>query len=121
MSGMGLAMAGGGGVIFAAIFGGGLFLRVLGLAVVNARGRRASRVHAVLRALVAWAPAAVLVYMTFASTVLFRNVAYARSHLGAAAVIGAAVVLFIGGALIAALRPARGVQDVISRTYVVPR
>ena len=71
--------------------------------------------------MVAWAPAVVLVYMTFNSTVLFRDVAYAMAHGREASVIGAAAVLFLGGAIVAALRPARGVQDYVAGTWVVPR
>jgi len=121
MGGMGLGFSAAFGIVFAGIFGGGLLFRVFGLAVVNRRGHRVSRPHAVVRALIAWAPGIAFVVLCFRSSIPFRDLAFAHAHLGSTIAIAAALALFLGGALVAALRPARGLQDVVARTYVVPR
>jgi hypothetical protein len=116
-----LGMAGVCGVVLAIVFRGGVLLRVFGLAVVDRRGRQASRIQAGVRALVAWTPAFVFVYLVFRTRVLFRDWAYTVQHPGATTAVAIAAVVFVGGALIAAFRRSRSIQDGIAGTFVVPR
>jgi uncharacterized RDD family membrane protein YckC len=121
MSAIGVAFSAGFGVIFAGVFSGGLFLRAFGLAVVSRDGRRAYRWRAIFRALVAWAPAVVVVWLAFRSRVPFADWTYAKAHLPATIGIVAATSLLIVGAIVATLRPMRGLQDRIAGTWIVPR
>jgi hypothetical protein len=110
------------GVIFAAAFRGGLLLRIFGLAVVDARGRRATRSRAWLRALVAWAPAIALIALTSTFPALYyRDAAEAAAHKSWFVINALPAIVFIAGGIVAALRPARGWQDRIARTFIVPR
>jgi len=90
----------------AAGFRGGLILRTLDIAVVTHAGEEASRQRALLRAIVAWSPC-----LFFLFAILFG-----WTGLGTAA-----LVLMVGGAVMAYLRPERGLQDLIACTRLVPR
>jgi tRNA A-37 threonylcarbamoyl transferase component Bud32 len=90
----------------AAWFRGGLMLRALDIAVVTGAGEEASRQRALLRAIVAWSPCLFFLFaILFGWTVLGT----------------AALVLMVGGTVMAYLTPERGLQDRIVRTWLVPR
>ncbi len=74
----------------AAGFRGGLILRALDIAVVTHAGEEASRQRALLRAIVAWSPC-----LFFLFAILF----------GWTVLGSAALVLMVGGAVMAYLRP----------------
>jgi len=90
----------------AAWFRGGLMLRTFDIAVVTGAGEEASRQRALLRAMVAWSPC-----LLFLLAVLS----------GWTVVGAAALVLMLGGAVMAYLTPEHGLQDLIVRTRLVPR
>jgi len=90
----------------AALFRGGLMLQALGITAVTAAGEEVSRPRALLRAVVAWSPC-----LVFVLAILFS-----RPWLG----VGALGVAGAGVAL-AALTPARGLQDRIVGTWLVAR
>jgi hypothetical protein len=114
---IGLSAAAIGGVVFAFVFNGGLFLRVLGLRLVDGRGSPTSRVRSCLRAVVAWAPVGVFAYGEWASGASIRG-GFVVTHPVVLAVAIAALIAFVVGALVAATR--RSIQDVLLRTWVVP-
>jgi hypothetical protein len=119
MLALGLLLEAAFGVIFAFFLRGGLLLRVFGLAVVDRRGLRASRLRAAWRALVAWAPAAA------ASAVLINfgvlvDAGKSAAHPGWTAIAVGAAVIFAAGGAFAALRPARSLQDRAAGTSIVP-
>jgi hypothetical protein len=90
----------------AAGFRGGLILRALDIAVVTHAGEEASRQRALLRAVVAWSPCLFFLFaILFGWTVLGT----------------AALVLMVGGAVMAYLMPERGLQDRIACTRLVLR
>jgi hypothetical protein len=92
-------------VCWAAIFRGGFWLRAFGIAVVTSDGVEASRLRAVSRALVAWSWVPVQVVVTIGG--------------GGPSLVIAVVKLI--GLLYAAGHPARGIQDRLAGTYLVPR
>ena len=116
---IGLGFAAAGGVVLAVALRGGLMLKILGLAVVDPDGRRVSRARAGWRALIAWAPAAVLVYIGISHPVFLNAASAARMPGWLASAIVAGLV-FLAGALFAVLAPTRGPQDRIAKTFVVP-
>jgi hypothetical protein len=94
----------------AAVVRGGLMLRLLGIAVVDATGREAPRWRSAARAFVAWLPIVAAVP--------------ARTSLGPQYgdwVAGPLVLLFLAGAVCALARPERGLQDRAAGTWLVPR
>ena len=116
---IGLALAAGGGVIFACALRGGLLLKFLGLAVVDASGRRAARWRTALRAAIAWAPAGAVAAIGLSASVFF-SIANAARHpiwLGLAILSG---LVFLAGAAVAMYVPNRGLQDRLAKTFVVP-
>jgi uncharacterized RDD family membrane protein YckC len=119
MSLIGLGFAAAGGVVLAVAVRGGLMLKILGLAVVDPGGRRVSRARAGWRALIAWAPAALFVYIGISHPVFMNAATAARmpGWLAGAIVTG---LVFLAGALLATLAPTRGPQDRIAGTFVVP-
>jgi len=95
--------------------GTGFTFRPFGVALVNRRGARISRVRALWRATVTWSPVIALAFVlkygpdvTDGSTAVF-------------AIDLALVALVIAGAVWASQRPARGIQDRLAGTWVVPR
>jgi len=97
---------------------GGLVARQLGLATVTRSGREISRLHSVLRVLVAGLPAIVwLVYLALAPKIQGWVPTPPRPIAGTLVVVG---VLALGLVWTIARR-ARGPHDVLLRTWVVPR
>lgn len=84
---------------------GGLSLHLAGIAVVRRDGARAGRVRQLLRAAVAWSPVLVAFW----------------TPVGGWWLAPPALALFFGGALLAVVRPIRGLQDRIAGTALVPR
>jgi eukaryotic-like serine/threonine-protein kinase len=104
------AILGGLAVLLAIAVRGGAVLRLLGIAVVDARGLEAARWRCGVRALLAWLP-------------IFVGVA--ARHWGspglANVVTWSGLAVFLAGAVYAAVNPARGLQDRIAGTWLVPR
>ena len=117
----GFAIAAAFGILFAAVFRSGLLLRGFGLAVVTRSGQRASRRRATVRALVAWAPAIAFAGGLYLSDITFRQGTYHARYPAVLIASAAAGLFFLAGALLAALRPARGCQDYVAGTWLVPR
>ena len=97
-------------LLSAAVFRGGLGLRGFGIAVATGAGVEASRLRALGRALLAWAPMAISLGVVRATAGRVETWVTAFS-LG----------LFVVGAIWAVLHPTRGLQDRIAGTYLVPR
>jgi hypothetical protein len=87
---------------------GGLTLRMFGLQLRDARGRRAGRLRCALRSLCAWGP--LLVVLVPGSDL----------SLAWAGVIGAFALLALGASY-AIWRPARGLPDLVAGTWIAPR
>ena len=97
-------------LVSAAGFRGGLALRLSGIAIVTRAGAEASRLRSFGRALLAWAPLYLSFVLLAASPATFRF--YISSVMG---------LLFLVAAIWAVVNPARGLQDRIAGTYLVPR
>jgi hypothetical protein len=117
-------------ILFALVFRGGLLLRGFGMAVVRPDGREASRARILWRALVAWSPvlfAAALGRQLPASPpggrvgFLASAMNILSNPMFAAVTLSALLAVFVVGAVIAVLRPSRGLQDRIAGTFLVPR
>ncbi len=104
------AFMGGLAVLWAVGVRGGAVLRLLGIAVVDARGREAARWRCGVRALAAWLP----VFVGAAARVWAAPTV-------ASAVVWPSLAVFLAGAVYAAVNPARGLQDRIAGTWLVPR
>jgi hypothetical protein len=89
---------------------GGAVLRPLGIAVVDARGREAARWRCGVRALAAWLP----IFVGAAARLW-------GAPMAANAVVWPSLAVFVVGAVYAVVSPARGVQDRIAGTWLVPR
>ena len=97
-------------------------MRSLGIAVVTRTGREASRLRAFGRGLVAWLPLMALLVLLFRTSVLGNGLSDGwQRHPIAILAVPALGVLFLGGALWAALHPERGLQDRVAGTWLVPR
>jgi uncharacterized RDD family membrane protein YckC len=110
------------GLLAALFLRGGILMRVLGIAVVTRTGQEASRCRVFGRALVAWLPLIALLVMLVGSGVLLSN-GFSNGwqrHPMAIAAVAVLGVLFLGGAVWAALHPERGLQDRIAGTSLVP-
>ncbi|MBN1825098.1 MAG: protein kinase [Candidatus Eisenbacteria bacterium] len=98
---------------------GGALFRPFGIAVVDGSGRPARRGRGLRRTILSWSPAFVL------SLLLIAHLWFHTARSAAAAVffpVEIALVLFWAGAVIlGTLRPERGVQDILSGTWLVPR
>ncbi len=103
------------GLIGAVAARGGLTFRMFGTAVVTRDGAPASRLRALLRALVAWAPAVAL----FAVPLVLSG--FSDSTLRGMSLRVAAIALLFAGGLWAIRRPPRGIQDRVAGTWLVPR
>ncbi len=101
--------------LIAAVAARGLLLRLLGFELVTSDGRRASRGRVLLRAAIAWSPLLVPVVV---STALGGM---AGGLWSLTAMLGVALVIQLAGAVIAIARPARGLQDRLAGTWIVPR
>jgi eukaryotic-like serine/threonine-protein kinase len=103
------------GLIGALATRGGFTLRAFGAALVTADGRDASRLRALLRAVVAWSPLALWVLLVkFGPRIQDTTV-------GIALLFTLAIALLVAGAVWAWIHPSRGVQDRIAGTWLVPR
>jgi eukaryotic-like serine/threonine-protein kinase len=99
----------------ALITGSGFTFRPFGAALVNRRGQRASRLRALWRAAVTWAPMCV----TFAIVKLSPDPPAYRLDL---LTLQTALVALIGAAAAwAVYHPSRSIQDRLAGTWVVPR
>jgi uncharacterized RDD family membrane protein YckC len=91
-------------------FRGG-FMRAIGLELVTADGRQASRLRVLVRTAVTWSPILVVpILMPFVERALPRLAGTPWWTLGV-----------LSGAIAILLTPSRGLQDRVARTWVVPR
>ena len=95
-------------LVTAVLFRGGVWLRICRMAVVDRLGSEVSRWRTLARAVIAWLPIGVGVGL------LLLDVSWPV----AAAIAG---VLQLTGIVWAVVRPARGIQDRITGTWLVPR
>jgi hypothetical protein len=95
--------------------GTGFTFRPFAVSLVNRKGKRISRVRALWRAVVTWAPMVAL-FFSFKYGPDITKGGYGFLILDAALV----AVLAAGGVW-AILRPARGIQDRLAGTWIVPR
>ena len=102
-----------GGLALAVACRGGA-LRLLGFEVVTARGDPASRLRVLARAAVAWSPVVAPFAAAYATTA-FRNPALLQT------ILGTGLMVFAVGAAYAVWSPARGIQDRLAGTWIVPR
>jgi hypothetical protein len=99
----------------ALLTGSGFTFRPSGLILVNRRGQPVSRVRALCRAAVTWSPiVAVAVAFKLGPDIMKAGNAVLALHLALHAIL-------IAGAIYAWLHPARGLQDRIAGTWIVPR
>jgi hypothetical protein len=117
-----------GSIVSPVLFRGGMLLRSLRFASVTSDGVEVSRWRALFRALVAWAPAYLYLVTALRSDLLtpvqrasylFALITPVDLPLSGTALI--ALVVFIVGGLYAAVRPARGIQEWVTGTWLVPR
>jgi hypothetical protein len=103
-------------LLLAFVFRGGLILRLFGIAVVDAAGDEVSRWRALLRAALIWSPwtAFVLLPPSAALTLVV-------SPALACMILGTFGFVMVAGMLWSIVEPARGVQDRLAQTYLVPR
>ena len=106
--GAGLSL--GGGLVSVVVRPSGLVMSSIGLAVVTRQGRQVGRVRAVVRLLVAWAP--LLVYGALLWWPVTRGAMY--SIVVAALAATPTVIGFVW----TVLRPVRGPDDLIVRTWI---
>jgi hypothetical protein len=99
----------------ALITGSGFTFRPFGAALVNRRGRRASRFRALWRAALTWAPACVLLMVIKAGP---KPPDYRLSLLALQIVL---VALVAAAAVWAVYHPSKSIQDRLSGTWIVPR
>jgi hypothetical protein len=101
------------GTFWALVLRGGLFLRLLGVAVVTRDGRPAARWRTLWRAIVAW-------WLTPAVCGLGILAGVTTHHPGLAIVLGFAIpALFVAGVIWALVAPERGLQDRLAGTWLV--
>ena len=101
-------------LVLAFAFRGGLTFLLFRVVVVDDEGSAASRVRALLRAACAWSPV-----IAFQLAPPSAKLALITHPVAAWTVLGTIVVTMIGGACWSILRPERGPQDLIARTWVV--
>lgn len=104
----------------AMIFGEGLFLRLLGVASVKRNGKKASRLRVLGRTLLVWSPfaagATLSLWLWFVWLPGFNT--SARALVWA---LGILSILILAGIAWAVWKPARGLQDMVAGTWLVPR
>jgi hypothetical protein len=99
----------------ALVTGSGFTFRLFGAALVNRKGKRISRVRGVWRAALTWSPMVALFFaFKYGPDVTKGGYAFLVLDLALVAVLAA-------GAAWAILRPARGIQDRLAGTWIVPR
>jgi hypothetical protein len=99
----------------AIVTGSGFTFRPLGAALVNTRGQRASRVRALWRSIVTWAPMCALMIAVKLSP---KPPDY---RVGLVLVQVALMAVVAAGIAWAVHRPSRSIQDRLSGTWIVPR
>jgi hypothetical protein len=99
----------------ALVTGSGFTFRPFGAALVNRRGQRASRLRALWRAAVTWAPICVTLVLVKVSP---KPPDYRVGLLGMQIVLIAAIV---AAAIWAVYHPSRSLQDRLAGTWIVPR
>jgi hypothetical protein len=113
----------GGTFIVVAVFAGvgalatgtGFTFRPFGVALVNRRGKRISRVRGLWRAAITWSPIIALVFaFKYGPDVTKGGYGFLALDLALVAVLAA-------GAVWAILRPARSIQDRLAGSWIVPR
>jgi hypothetical protein len=109
-----LALVAGLSLLTALAFRCGL-TRIMGLELVAADGRPATRLRVLARGTVVWAPSVALV--TLANVLIVSG---ART-VAVLTVGGLALLILMVGAIVAVLHPARGIQDRLAGTWIVPR
>jgi hypothetical protein len=100
------------GALVLAVVCRGVVLRLLGFAIVRGHGQPASRLRVLARTAVAWSPLLPMLVASVAGG--FGGPA------GWAVVVGASTLMLLTGAIVAILRPARGLQDRLAGTWIVP-
>jgi hypothetical protein len=97
-------------LLAALLFRGGLILRIANVAFVRRDGAKASRVRVFWRALVAWSPVALAIFL---------YAIFTRTH----PVLGAWLVYAVvcGLAIVSVALPSRGLPDRLAGTWPVPR
>jgi hypothetical protein len=108
----------GGSMLSSLIVPGGVMARLLGLAVVTRDGNEINRWRSLMRVLIAWLPATAWLVHLAASPKMQGWVPNPPSPLLGTAITLAAMSI---GAAWAIARPAHGLHDWISRTWVVQR
>jgi uncharacterized RDD family membrane protein YckC len=103
-------------VVWAFVTRGGLTLRMMGLNLVRADGRKASRWQCAWRAAIVWAPVVVLLALAVCAEVLLPRQAWMHTLLWSGAVL-----LLAGDFLLAWCYPRRSWHDRLVGTYLVPR
>jgi len=97
------------------VTGSGFTFRPFGAALVNWRGKRISSVRALWRAAVTWSPMIVL-------AVVMKNGPDVTDASNLMVALDLALVaIVVAGAIWAAQHPARGLQDRLAGTWIVPR
>jgi hypothetical protein len=102
------------------LFGEGLFLRLLGIAAVNRKGAKASRLRLVGRTVLAWIPCVVGAPLSMALWLVWLP----GFETGAPIVLGALgifTLLVLAAIAWAVSKPARSLQDIAAGTWLVPR
>jgi hypothetical protein len=95
--------------------GTGFTFRPFGLALVNRKGQKISRLRALWRVAVTWSPMVVLFFaFKYGPDITKGGYLFLVLDLALVAVLGA-------GAVWAILRPGQGIQDRFARTWIVPR
>ncbi len=98
-------------LIAALAFRGGLVLRAAGLAIARRDGAQASRLHVLVRSLVAWAP-------FLLTAVAFMVLRHPLGLLGTATVV---TVPLVGLVVLSLALPGRSLPDRLAGTWLVPR
>jgi hypothetical protein len=105
------------GIVSSLIVPGGLFMRMLGQAVVTREGREIGRTLSLARVLVAWSPAiAWFAYLALSPKDGFFPTP-PNPHIGVVLTLTALGI----GAIVTIARPSRGPHDWLLGTWVVPR
>jgi hypothetical protein len=94
---------------------GGFTFRPFGAALVTRDGSQASRFRALLRTIVAWSPILLLCVL------VVKGSSPQKAAVGQTLLQTLVLAVFIAGAIWAVLHPARGIQDRIAGTWIVPR
>jgi hypothetical protein len=103
-------------LVGAVVFRGGV-MRILGLELVTTEGRLASRWRVLARTALAWAPVLLLALIT----VLGPSIGNAGVSGLLLSLTPPRLLLMLIGAIVAIVNPARGIQDRLAGTWIVPR